>query len=83
MTTRCTYHDCEHEAEFQCALCQQDFCAFHTREQSAYPFQLHTLCETHYEEEVLLLSQPQPLELWGLDDVPLFHRVNGWFKRKG
>lgn len=78
MTTVCAYRGCEREAEFQCVMCQQNLCASHTHEQSAYPFQLHTLCKTHFDEEVLLLSQPHSLESglwWGVDEAPLYRQV--------
>ena len=84
MSTLCAFRGCKREAEFVCVMCQQAFCAAHIHEQSAYPFQLHTLCKTHFDEEVLLLSLPHSIELgkwWGVDEAPLLYRVNWWSKR--
>jgi hypothetical protein len=82
----CTHRGCENEAEFQCVMCQQAFCARHTHEQSAYPFQTHHLCKADFDEEVFLLSQPHSLELgkwWGRDEATLLYRVNWWVSSQG
>ncbi len=42
--TTCAYPDCENEAEFECVVCRQRFCAFHTYQNGGY------VCKTHFNE---------------------------------